>query len=158
MWRLLTNHSWNFVSSNSPDSLELSGKTELLLWALTFLTSTWYIKNPFLKAKIVEVIPSTPFSCIGVNRLYNRFSAGRVYHMMVDEVSLPPYWIPMNWRWNISCPPWCASTLVGPPIIHCCQSSELISLVFLWSEVEQTGASSQFYDKFSEFMSVHGIY
>ena len=42
-------------NSNSPDSLELSGKTELFMWALTFLTSTWYIKNPFLKAKINEV-------------------------------------------------------------------------------------------------------
>lgn len=27
----------------------------MLVWCLTFLTSTWYIKNPFLKAKIVEV-------------------------------------------------------------------------------------------------------
>jgi hypothetical protein len=42
-------------SRNKPDSLELSGKTELLIFALTFLTSTWYIKNPFLKSKINEV-------------------------------------------------------------------------------------------------------
>ena len=28
----------------------------MLIWCLTFLTSTWYIKNPFLKAKIVEVL------------------------------------------------------------------------------------------------------
>lgn len=32
------------------------------MWCLTFLTSTWYIKNPFLKAKIVEV--STRFESI----------------------------------------------------------------------------------------------
>ena len=44
-----------YVVRQSPDSLELSGKNELLVWALTFLTSTWYIKNPFLKAKLVEV-------------------------------------------------------------------------------------------------------
>ena len=37
----------------SPRSLELSGRNEMLIWCLTFLTSTWYIKNPFLKAKIV---------------------------------------------------------------------------------------------------------
>ena len=41
--------------SHSPNSLDLSGKDELLVFALTFLTSTWYIKNPFLKAKINEV-------------------------------------------------------------------------------------------------------
>ncbi len=41
--------------SDAPESLELTGKIEMLLWALTFLTSTWYIKNPFLKSKIVEV-------------------------------------------------------------------------------------------------------
>jgi len=43
---------------HSPNSLELSGKNELVIFALTFLTSTWYIKNPFLKAKLVEVFPS----------------------------------------------------------------------------------------------------
>lgn len=36
--------------------MELSGKIEMLMWALTFLSSTWYIKNPFLKAKIVEAL------------------------------------------------------------------------------------------------------
>ena len=36
--------------------MELSGKNEMLIWALTFLTSTWYIKNPFLKSKIVEAL------------------------------------------------------------------------------------------------------
>lgn len=38
-----------------PESYELSGKTERLTWALTFLISTWYIKDPFLKSKIVYV-------------------------------------------------------------------------------------------------------
>ena len=47
--------------SDAPQSLELSGKVEMLLWALTFLTSTWYIKNPFLKSKIVEVCDRFPF-------------------------------------------------------------------------------------------------
>lgn len=44
-----------FVSRNSPSSLELSGKTELLIWCLTFLTSTWYIKNPSIKSHLVDV-------------------------------------------------------------------------------------------------------
>ena len=38
--------------------IELSGENELVIFALTFLTSTWYIKNPFLKTKLVEVPPS----------------------------------------------------------------------------------------------------
>jgi len=39
----------------APDKFELSGRTELMTFALTFLTSTWYIKNPFLKSKINDV-------------------------------------------------------------------------------------------------------
>ncbi|KAG1779352.1 ubiquitin elongating factor core-domain-containing protein [Suillus placidus] len=41
---------------HSPESLDLSGKDELVIFALTFLTSTWYIMNPFLKAKINKVV------------------------------------------------------------------------------------------------------
>lgn len=48
-----------FVMKYSPTSFELSGREELIIWSLTFLRSTWYIKNPFLKAKINEV--SSPF-------------------------------------------------------------------------------------------------
>ena len=44
-----------FVTRNSPQSLELSGKNELLIWCLTFLTSTWYIKNPSIKSHLVDV-------------------------------------------------------------------------------------------------------
>lgn len=33
----------------------MAGKTELMTFVLTFLTSTWYIKNPFLKSKINDV-------------------------------------------------------------------------------------------------------
>lgn len=46
---------WELYCRHSPNTLELSGKNELVIFALTFLTSTWYIKNPFLKAKLVEV-------------------------------------------------------------------------------------------------------
>ena len=53
MNRYLLSHT---TYRTSPNSLELSGKNEMLLWCLTFLSSTWYIKNPFLKAKIVEVL------------------------------------------------------------------------------------------------------
>ncbi|KAF9241107.1 ubiquitin elongating factor core-domain-containing protein [Melanogaster broomeanus] len=79
-----------FITRHSPDSLGLSGKDELLTFALTFLTSTWYIKNPFLKAKINEAVHPLALK-----------------HLM-------------------------------PALTH------------FYIEVEQTGASSQFYDKFSE--------
>jgi hypothetical protein len=36
-------------------SFDLTGKNELIIWAITCLRSSWYIKNPFLKAKINEV-------------------------------------------------------------------------------------------------------
>jgi hypothetical protein len=39
----------------SPASLELTGKNEVVVFALTFLSSTWYIKNPFLKSKLIDV-------------------------------------------------------------------------------------------------------
>ena len=45
----------------NPKSLELVGREELLVFIITFLTSTWYIKNPFLKNKLVDVcVSSTP--------------------------------------------------------------------------------------------------
>lgn len=44
-----------FLMRTSPNSLELSGKNELLIWCLTFLTSTWYIKNPSVKSHLVDV-------------------------------------------------------------------------------------------------------
>jgi len=40
---------------SSPDKFELAGKVELMTFVLTFLLSTWYIKNPFLKSKINDV-------------------------------------------------------------------------------------------------------
>ena len=47
--------SINPTCSHAPQRLELNGRDELMFFVLTFLTSTWYIKNPFLRAKIVEV-------------------------------------------------------------------------------------------------------
>ena len=44
-----------FLKRSAPEKFELSGKIELMTFVLTFLTSTWYIKNPFLKSKINDV-------------------------------------------------------------------------------------------------------
>lgn len=44
-----------FYSRYMPSQLAISGKNEIVVFALTFLTSTWYVKNPFLKSKLIEV-------------------------------------------------------------------------------------------------------
>ncbi|KAJ6613305.1 ubiquitin elongating factor core-domain-containing protein [Mycena sp. CBHHK59/15] len=101
----------HFVVQSSPDKFELSGKTELLIFVLTFLNSTWYIKNPFLKSKINDVLF---FSIWGYGRERNGL-LGNVLnsHPMALKHLMP-------------------------------------ALTHFYIEVEQTGASSQFYDKFSE--------
>ncbi|KAG1788098.1 ubiquitin elongating factor core-domain-containing protein [Suillus plorans] len=99
-----------FVVRHSPESLDLSGKDELVIFALTFLTSTWYIKNPFLKAKINEAV---------------------FYGVL-------PY---ANDRHGIL-----GHTLNTHPVAL---KNLIPALTHFYIEVEQTGASSQFYDKFN---------
>jgi len=45
-----------YLVMHQPQSLELSGKAELVDFALTFLSSTWYITNPHLKSKLVQTL------------------------------------------------------------------------------------------------------
>ncbi|KAF8843284.1 hypothetical protein BDN67DRAFT_946028 [Paxillus ammoniavirescens] len=99
-----------FITRHSPDSLDLSGKEELLTFALTFLTSTWYIKNPFLKAKINEAV------------FYGVLPYGNERNGILGGI------------------------LNSHPLAlkHLMQA-----LTHFYIEVEQTGASSQFYDKFN---------
>lgn len=142
----------NQFSSHSPDSLGLSGKDELLVFALTFLTSTWYIKNPFLKAKINEVrtcehetvrlsdanVPVGGVLWCPAIRTRTKWNFGRnpeqpSFGTEASDTSIDTllYW------WECLC--FCVSTLILRRSFQ--------------SEVEQTGASSQFYDKFSEYSS-----
>ncbi|KAI0661957.1 ubiquitin conjugation factor E4 [Cubamyces menziesii] len=101
-----------------PNSLELSGKNEMLLWCLTFLSSTWYIKNPFLKAKIVEVL----------------FMG--------------------TWNWSEQ-----RSVLTTLLNTHPMALKHLMpSLMNFYIEVEQTGASSQFYDKFNSRRNIAHVF
>ncbi|EIW81074.1 hypothetical protein CONPUDRAFT_55967 [Coniophora puteana RWD-64-598 SS2] len=100
-----------FVVRHSPESLDLSGKTELIIFALTFLTSTWYIKNPFLKAKINEMV------------FYGVLPYGHERHGILSGL--------------LNSHPMALKHLMS-------------ALMHFYVEVEQTGASSQFYDKFSE--------
>ncbi|THG98805.1 hypothetical protein EW026_g3438 [Hermanssonia centrifuga] len=107
-----------FVIRDAPESLELTGKIEMLLWALTFLTSTWYIKNPFLKSKIVEAL------CWASMKYDGRRS--------VLESTMNSH--PM------------ALKHLMPALMH------------FYIEVEQTGASSQFYDKFNARRNIAVIF
>ncbi|KAF9030215.1 hypothetical protein BDZ89DRAFT_1091648 [Hymenopellis radicata] len=100
-----------FIVQNAPERFELSGKTELVVFALTFLSSTWYIKNPFLKAKINDML------FMGIWD-YNRQKNGGLLGYLLNSHPL-------------------ALKHLMPTLMH------------FYIEVEQTGASSQFYDKFS---------
>ncbi|KAK0464249.1 ubiquitin conjugation factor E4 [Desarmillaria tabescens] len=100
-----------FAVQYSPDKFDLSGKTELLIFVLTFLSSTWYIKNPFLKSKINDVL------FIGI------WNFGRERDGVLGFL--------------LNTHPLALKHLMS-------------SLMHFYIEVEQTGASSQFYDKFSE--------
>ncbi|KAL1950354.1 hypothetical protein VTO73DRAFT_5478 [Trametes versicolor] len=106
------------IIRHSPNQLELSGKNEMLLWCLTFLSSTWYIKNPFLKAKIVDVL----------------FFG--------------------TWSWAEH-----RSVLTTLLNTHPVALKHLIpALMNFYIEVEQTGASSQFYDKFNSRRSIAHVF
>ncbi|KAI5121069.1 hypothetical protein M0805_008583 [Coniferiporia weirii] len=104
-----------FLMRNSPTSFDLTGKSELVIWALTFLRSTWYIKNPFLKAKINEVI------------FYGTLGYGREQNGVLGGI--------------LNTHPFALKHLMP-------------ALMSFYIEVEQTGASSQFYDKFSKLSFV----
>ncbi|EPQ27830.1 uncharacterized protein PFL1_04575 [Pseudozyma flocculosa PF-1] len=45
-----------FVSRYVPDSLTEPAKNDLVTFCTTFLSSGWYIKNPFLRAKLAEIL------------------------------------------------------------------------------------------------------
>ncbi|KAI0346029.1 hypothetical protein BDW22DRAFT_1353692 [Trametopsis cervina] len=108
----------SFTIRYVPESYDLSGKIELLTWALTLLTSTWYIKNPFLKSKVIDTLFWASIKYDGrrsvLESLLNSHPTAIKYLM--------------------------------PALIH------------FYIEVEQTGASSQFYDKFSARRSIASIF
>lgn len=51
----LTSGVAKYFTRHGPTSLELTGKEEVLVFTLTFMLSTWWIKNPYLKNKIIDV-------------------------------------------------------------------------------------------------------
>lgn len=44
-----------YLMKLKPEVIEKPARVELLNLCFTFLSSTWYIKNPFLKTRLVQV-------------------------------------------------------------------------------------------------------
>ncbi|KAF8798969.1 hypothetical protein BYT27DRAFT_7202705 [Phlegmacium glaucopus] len=99
-----------FAVQSAPEKFELAGKVELMTFVLTFLTSTWYIKNPFLKSKINDVLFMSIWG-------YGRERNGILGNLLNSHPLALKHLMP--------------------------------ALMNFYIEVEQTGASSQFYDKFN---------
>jgi ubiquitin conjugation factor E4 B len=116
---------WDFVMKYKPTVLELSGQKELIDFAMTFLTSTWYITNPYLKSKIVAVL------AIGV-RPFRRLDNGVLGNALcTHQLSLDHL---------MTC---LMSFYVGKDTVPLF-ASRFSSLL----ECEKTGTHTQFYDKF----------
>ncbi|KAG6816241.1 hypothetical protein H0H87_007478 [Tephrocybe sp. NHM501043] len=107
-----------FVVQTSPEKFEQAGRNELMIFILTFLNSTWYIKNPFLKSKINDVL----FMSI--------WGYGYERHGILGNL--------------LNTSPLALKYLM-PALMH------------FYIEVEQTGASSQFYDKFNARRNISHI-
>ncbi|CAE6512214.1 unnamed protein product [Rhizoctonia solani] len=97
------------VMKHRSDLLDTTLRAEFLVFALTFLSSTWYIKNPFLKSKLLQGL------------FYGSIHIGRERDGLLGAL--------------FNSHPLALQHL-------------LPSLMWFYVEVEQTGASSQFYDKF----------
>ncbi|CAE6469063.1 ubiquitin conjugation factor E4 B [Rhizoctonia solani] len=98
-----------YVMKFRSNLLDNTLRTEFLVFALTFLSSTWYIKNPFLKSKLLQGL------------FYGSIQLGRERDGLLGSL--------------FNSHPLALQHL-------------LPTLMWFYVEVEQTGASSQFYDKF----------
>ncbi|KAN0123314.1 Ubiquitin elongating factor core domain containing protein [Russula decolorans] len=103
-----------FAVRHGPSSLELTGKEEVLIFTITFMLSTWWIKNPFLKNKIIDILFCSCFTYKGQSSLLGSLLNS---HPVALKYLMP-------------------------------------ALTHFYIEVEQTGASSQFYDKFNARRSI----
>ncbi|KAF8501083.1 ubiquitin elongating factor core-domain-containing protein [Russula emetica] len=103
-----------FAVRHGPSSLELTGKEEVLIFTITFMLSTWWIKNPFLKNKIIDILFCSCFTYKGQSSL---LGSSLNSHPVALKYLMP-------------------------------------ALTHFYIEVEQTGASSQFYDKFNARRSI----
>ncbi|WFD37029.1 RING-type E3 ubiquitin transferase [Malassezia cuniculi] len=99
-----------FYARRRPDQIDKSVIQNVALFCTVFLSATSYVRNPFLKAKIVELMA---FGVSSYGDLHQGLLGSIVHtHPVVLENLMP-------------------------------------GLVKVWIEVESTGSSTQFYDKFN---------
>lgn len=122
---------WDFIIKYKPATLEYTGQKELVDFSIAFLTSTWYITNPYLKSKIVTVL------AIGV-RPFRRFNNGILGNVLCTH--------PLSLKHLMMC---LMSFYVGKPT-----SDLFVIRCLVCLECEKTGTHTQFYDKFR----MHPIY
>lgn len=124
---------WDFIIKYRPTAFESSGQKELIDFSMAFLTSTWYITNPYLKSKIVTVL------AIGV-RPFRRYREGILNNALCTH--------PLSLKHLMMC---LMSFYVGE------QSTPvpLVPELILVTECEKTGTHTQFYDKFRESLQSH---
>ncbi|GLB45696.1 putative ubiquitin elongating factor core [Lyophyllum shimeji] len=108
-----------FVVQASPDKFEATAKVSLLTFVLTFLSATWYIKNPFLKLRINDLLFVSTWGS-GPDQMNGVLKSPLNTHRMAIEHLMP-------------------------------------ALMHFYIEVEQTGANSQFNDKFNARRNISDI-
>ncbi|KAF8305671.1 hypothetical protein DL93DRAFT_2089352 [Clavulina sp. PMI_390] len=109
-----------YLVRNSQQQLEAAAKNDMLVFILTFLSSPWYIKNPFLKSKLVQILFYGTLP-------YGRNNAPGIFVSVINTHPLAlEHLMPVLMRFYV--------------------------------DVENTGASSQFYDKFDSRRNVAYIF
>lgn len=61
---------WDMMMKWQPTLFESVGQKEIIEFSMAFLSSTWYITNPYLKSKIITVL------AVGVRPLRRHSTAG----------------------------------------------------------------------------------
>lgn len=93
---------------------ENTPRDEFMAFAMVILSNSAYIKNPYLKSKLIEILF---FFTLPLYQYANGESRGRIDGVMMTHPMAKAYLVP--------------------------------SILHFYTEVEQTGMSSQFYDKFN---------
>lgn len=145
-------HGTEEAISYNPPVMMVQGSNELVDFSMAFLTSTWYITNPYLKSKLITV---------------RRNIITRNSGMAIDEVVACTG--SRCWGQAESRTTWCPERCLEQPpfsleapndeldaiLRRCVSQSQDSSTDILIDddppEVEKTGTHTQFYDKFSAY-------
>lgn len=111
-----------------------------MTFVVTFMLSSDYVKNPYLRAKLVEVITNCRIHYIKLN--YCRFLSSS---FQMKSVHLR-FWLPYLWYVIGYCFWVSLISIQGHSLAH----KHLVpALMHLYVDIEFTGSHTQFYDKFN---------